>query len=501
VSLDEVRAAVLDYERALMADDVAALDNWFLPSPTTLRADASAVLVGSEAIRDFRAGRGGAPRRVIDRLHLSALAPGVVAAVAETRRHDGARGLQSQTWVRTPAGWRVAAAHVSVEPAGAGPVWRLRGKPLLEPAGDGPLTGMGVAVKDLFAVRGFRIGAGNPTYLAEAAVQTRSADAVEALLRAGAHVAGIVQTDEFAYSLSGTNIHYGTPPNPAAPGAIPGGSSSGPASAVTLGHAQIGLGTDTAGSIRVPASYQGLWSFRPTHRAVSPRGVLPLAPDFDTVGWLTRDADTLRAVGETLLPIGRESVLDTALIPHDLFALADPGTAADCRTAAASWAFRNDLEVREVDTLLDDAIDDWVDTLRTLQGAQAWQHHGAWVNAHPGAVGSEISERFTFAATVTDAQRRQAQATMQRLTTNLRKRIATNAVVFLPASSSPAPSANRSPAQQAATRTENLRLTCLSSLAGLPALVLPTRTTGPPVGLSVLAGAGLDRSLLAMCRG
>nr|MDT0667585.1 amidase family protein [Micromonospora sp. DSM 115978] len=119
---------------------------------------------------------------------------------------------------------------------------------------------------------------------------------------AGAEVTGIAQTDELAYSISGTNVHYGTPPNPAAPGRAPGGSTSGPASAVALDQADVGLGTDTAGSVRVPASYCALAGIRTTHGVVSTRGVLALAPAFDAVGWLARDVATLARVGRGLLP-------------------------------------------------------------------------------------------------------------------------------------------------------------------------------------------------------
>ncbi|MDO9079141.1 MAG: amidase family protein, partial [Brevundimonas sp.] len=118
------------------------------------------------------------------------------------------------------------------------------------------------------------------------------------LLAAGASVPGIAQTDEFAYSIAGRNPHYGTPPNPAVLGGVPGWSSSGPASAVALGQASIGLGTDTVGSIRVPASYQGLWGLRTTHGSVSADRLLPLAPTFDSVGWVTRSAIALRAAAE-----------------------------------------------------------------------------------------------------------------------------------------------------------------------------------------------------------
>ncbi|MGW2557062.1 amidase family protein [Streptomyces sp. NPDC001635] len=134
----------------------------------------------------------------------------------------------------------------------------VRGEPLVAGSSAGPLRRVGVAVKDLFVVAGQRIGAGNPAWLAETEEEPSNAWAVGALLAAGADVLGIAHTDEFAYSLSGTNAHYGTPPNPAAPGRVPGGSSSGPASAVGLRQADAGLGSDTAGSIRVPASYCGL---------------------------------------------------------------------------------------------------------------------------------------------------------------------------------------------------------------------------------------------------
>ncbi|NED68231.1 glutamyl-tRNA amidotransferase, partial [Streptomyces sp. SID10244] len=96
----------------------------------------------------------------------------------------------------------------------------------------------------------------------------------------------VAQTDAFAYSITGTSNDYGTPMNLAAPGRIPGGSSSGPSAAVAHGHATIGLGTDTAGSIRVPAAYQNLWGLRTTHGAMDTVGMVPLAPSFDTVGWI-----------------------------------------------------------------------------------------------------------------------------------------------------------------------------------------------------------------------
>src|SRR5260370_28309712 len=110
-------------------------------------------------------------------------------------------------------------------------IGRVPGSPLLPPVSSGPLDGLSVAVKDLFAVGGFPVGAGNPRWLAQAEVEAADAWAVHALRTAGAAVAGIAQTDELAFSLAGANVHYGTPPNPAAHGLVTGGSTSGPVAA------------------------------------------------------------------------------------------------------------------------------------------------------------------------------------------------------------------------------------------------------------------------------
>src|SRR5262245_20127130 len=154
----------------------------------------------------------------------------------------------------------------------------------------GPLAGLTFAAKDLFDIAGSRVCAGNPDWLRTHAPAEKTAPAVQILLGAGATLVGKTLTDELAFSMSGENIHYGTPLNPAAPDRIPGGSSSGSASATASKLVDFALGTDTSGSIRVPASYCGLFSMRPTHGRISCQGVVPLAPSFDTIGWFARDA-------------------------------------------------------------------------------------------------------------------------------------------------------------------------------------------------------------------
>ena len=162
----------------------------------------------------------------------------------------------------------------------------------------GRSTGLRFAVKDLIDVAGHRTGCGNPDWLATHPPARVSAVCVDQLLEAGAACEGKTISDEVAFSLLGENFFYGTPLNPAAPDRVPGGSSCGSASAVACGLVDFALGTDTGGSVRIPASYCGLWGMRPSHGIVSVAGVMPFSPTFDTVGILAGSGDVLeRAMG------------------------------------------------------------------------------------------------------------------------------------------------------------------------------------------------------------
>ena len=174
----------------------------------------------------------------------------------------------------------------------------------LPATGPGPLDGVTVAVKDMFAVAGHVSSFGHPRWRATHPPSAETAPAVSRLLAAGASVAGLAKLDQLAYSLIG-NAGEGTAPlNSRYPGRFTGGSSSGPAAAVAAGLAGLGLGTDTAGSIRVPAASCGLFGFRPSHGLVGAGGVLPLAPSFDVVGILARSAAMLGPALEVLASPG-----------------------------------------------------------------------------------------------------------------------------------------------------------------------------------------------------
>lgn len=519
--LDE---ALESYDRALMSNDMDALSTWFLASPKTLRADPQGVLVGHQQIDDFRRSSTGAPARRITELHVVELSSGEAAVtMAETERPDGTQGVQTQAWTRTEDGWRIAAAHVSVGQTtgvkdaneteeGTGEtstrsgsaiddprVWRVSGAPLVPANRHGALDGLTLAIKDLFAVKGQRMGLGNPAWLKGAQPEPRHAGVVQTLLDAGAEITGIAQTDEFAYSLSGTNVHYGTPPNPLAEGRVPGGSSSGPASATALGQVDVGLGSDTAGSIRVPAAYCGLYGIRPTHGALSTVGLAPLAPMFDTAGWFTRDAVTLERVGDVLLPAGQGASIDKILLAEDVFGFADPEVAKAARAAATELATHLGISLIRVTELCEGRMDDWVQAFGRVQSAEAWSAHGWWVEDHLDSLAPDIAQRFLNGRAITPGAKADGMRTLLAARVHLWDQITPGTVLAQPAASTVAPPPTISAKSKAKMRAGTLRLTSIASVGGLPAVTMPAGTAeGLPVGLCLVGPSGSDRELIAL---
>src|SRR6201996_6653114 len=184
----------------------------------------------------------------------------------------------------------------------------------LEGALGGPLSGLSFAAKDLFDVAGVPTGGGNHDWASWNPVPTRHAWAVQTLLDAGADLIGKTINDEVSLGIFGENAFDGTPLNTKAPDRVPGGSSSGSAAAVAAGLCDTALGTDTGGSVRVPASFCGLFGIRPTHGRLNVTGMLPQAPNSDTTGWFARDAATFARVSAVLLGEAIPAALPTRLI-------------------------------------------------------------------------------------------------------------------------------------------------------------------------------------------
>jgi amidase len=352
------------------------------------------------------------------------------------------------------------------------------------------------AVKDLFDVAGQRTGAGNPDWLDDHPPAQRHASAVQALLEAGAELVGRTVTVEFAFGMEGDNVHYGMPVNPAAPDRIPGGSSCGSAAAVAGALCDAALGTDTGGSVRLPASYCGIYGFRPTHGRISVNGVVPLSPSFDTVGHFARDALTLERIGRTLL--GEQSEPGR---PQRVQWAADVMERVDPRLSFLhSLAEEIAQGVGPMKTVRACAgsLEKWATDYRTLMGHEAWNTHGGWIRARRPRLGAEVAKRFKAASEVTDEAYLAAAARRERFAEDLQALVADGTVICFPTCPGPAPKRGEQETYESVRLRAHV-MTCLAGLARLPQITMPVGSVeGAPVGLSLLGAPGTDTMLLRM---
>lgn len=383
----------------------------------------------------------------------------------------------------------------------------LRVGPKLLAAGDpaGPLCGMPIVVKDLIDVEGITTGAGNPDYLADAHPAPRHAPAVASLLAAGAAVIGKAHTDELAFSLSGTNVHYGTPVNPAAPNRVPGGSSSGSASAVAGGLVPAALGTDTGGSIRVPASYCGIFGLRPTHGRVSLAGVVEFAPSFGTVGLLASSGPVLATAGRALLGSTSAEVdrvdggsVRSLVLATDLLEEADREVGTAVEDAARTLGDRMGTKIA-VGRLQEGRLNDWLVAFRGRQLVEAWSSHGEWIRRRRPRLGPGIGARFDQARRTSAADAVAAGGVGVEVRAALDALLPPGGVMVIPSAATVAPPADLGQSQKDDLRRRTLSLTCIAGLGGLPAVSLPLASSGGlPVGVCLVGRPNDDEVLLSM---
>ena len=358
----------------------------------------------------------------------------------------------------------------------------------------GSLNGLRLGVKDLFDVTGMPTTAGNPDWLASHPQPAEhTAPCVESLLQAGATLIGKTLTDELAYSLEGINKHYGMPTNPQAPERIPGGSSSGSAVAVANGSIDIGLGTDTGGSIRVPASYNGLYGLRPSHGAVSLECVIPLAPRFDTVGWMTRDLPTMMRVAEVLLTSTKKIDL-SRLVVGNVEGIESWTTAYQPLLTALASQF--DLSYINIDSK---HLTKASKAFRVLQGREIWRIHGRWIERQQPNFAAEISDRFRWCKSLDANDEQQAEVLAQEFIDFWHTNVlpSSDRVLLFPTTPGAAPLVNSFASQQLKDRNRLLGLTAPAGLTGAPQINLPyLKSDNAPWGISLLAPSGCDRALL-----
>jgi aspartyl-tRNA(Asn)/glutamyl-tRNA(Gln) amidotransferase subunit A len=378
----------------------------------------------------------------------------------------------------------------------------------------GPLHGIPIALKDLIDTAGVRTTAASAVFLER--VPQQDAEAVRRLKAAGAVLLGKLNLHEFAYGGSGVVGHFGPARNPWSPAHITGGSSSGSAAAVAAGMCYAALGTDTAGSIRLPAACCGIVGLKPTYGLASARGVIPLAWSYDHVGPMTRsvaDAAALLAAiagydpeDLTSQPVplanyaaaleSKTSPLRLGVAREFFFAGLDPEIA---RAVEAALTVLGGLvrEVREVSVP--------VDADRTAMTAEAWAYHAPLVAEHSELYQPETLRRIRTGSEVSAAAYIAKRSELERMRREAGRIFADLDLVVTPTVPVPPPTfaeIEKNPQELRPRELLLLRNTRPFNVLGLPAISLPCGFTkaGLPVGLQIAGPAGGEAAVLGLAQ-
>jgi len=352
-----------------------------------------------------------------------------------------------------------------------------------------PGPGLRVAIKDLIDVAGLPTTAGSRAVAERAGPAPQDAACLSGLRaaeqRGQARLVGKTNLHELAYGISGINRAYGTPVNPLDPARVPGGSSSGSAVAVASGEADIAYGSDTGGSIRIPAACCGVAGLKTTWGRIPLTGVWPLAPSLDTVGPMARDVAGL-AAGMALLEPGFTVAAQAPRTVGRVVIGADPvvDDAVDSALAAAGFT---------VAPVALDGLDLATTAAMTVLDAEAWASDGALAEAAPDLIGRDVLARLRQSATITAAALGAAwqqaawwKATLAALWDQV-EMLALPTLLGFP------------PTLDNAREMLQIRgLTSPVNLAGLPALAVPVPSRGPlPASVQLIGPAGSEERLLA----
>ncbi|MBI37733.1 MAG: amidase [Alphaproteobacteria bacterium] len=366
-------------------------------------------------------------------------------------------------------------------------------------ANNGPLKKLTFAVKDIIDVAGSVTGAGNIKFFEEGSPALKNAEIVQMLLDAGADLEGKTITEEFAYGLIGENFHYGTPRNGAAPERIPGGSSSGSASVVSNGQVDFALGTDTGGSVRVPASFCGIYGLRPSHGRVPINGVMPLAPSLDTCGWFARTPELMKLVGEVALDWKQPGVGTGLYLARDTFSVLDEESKSALAAAIDSLAKLvgppEEIDVGVIPGMQE--LGDWAKVMQVVRGSEAAASRLDWIKEFNPDMGPGFRERFESGGLYSQDEITEAVNKREIIKTYLDKLLSDNIIMVVPAAPTPAPPVSSQEKVYDNLRNKNELYNCIAPLGQLPQISLPMgNVKGLPIGLGVIGRYGSDELLL-----
>lgn len=378
----------------------------------------------------------------------------------------------------------------------------------LPPYQEGELSPLTFAVKDSIDIKGQKTGCGNPTWIETTPISVVNAPCVDQLLANGAFCRGKTICDEITFSLAGENVHYGTPLNPCDPERVPGGSSSGSASAVACGIVDFALGTDNGGSVRVPASNCGIFGMRPSVGAISTAGSMPLGPSFDTIGILAKSFEVLDKVASKLLCTDTffEKDVDNIYLVKEAFALCDKEVRQAFEKSLSDLPLIFPGKVKEIslEMLMEEyspiPLHHWLEIFTICQNAEIWSTHGAWVESAKPKLGPQIQANFDFAKNIDRTQLNKAIERREWYFHLMLDFLKPNDLLCFPTTPKIAPLKN----SLANNRHEDdyysktISICSIAGICRLPQISMPLAfVDSVPVGLSFAAGHRQDAFLLS----
>ena len=358
----------------------------------------------------------------------------------------------------------------------------------------GLLNELKFLVKDMCHIKGLKTSCGNPDFFNKCIPAKEHAPFLKGILNAGASLNGITICDEFFYSLIGENGHYGTPTNFNAPSCVPGGSSSGSAAALTTDLYDFSIGSDTGGSVRIPASFCGLIGMRPTHNRINTKGVYPMAPSFDTIGWFANNPEIFQKVGNVLLNNIERSNVDFKqyVVAEDLLELCD---------AEVQSNFNNYINVNITNinkTRLSTSSKAIIaDNFRILQGAEVKENIIPWIEKNKPNISPEIRSRIDMASKITDIEVNRALIFRKTLIDEIEKSLPEGTIAVFPTSPFSAPKSGQDDESLGSFRKRLMELTSIAGMTSRPQITIPRlKDKSGPVGISLLGWKYSDEILL-----
>lgn len=363
---------------------------------------------------------------------------------------------------------------------------------------NGELQGLTFGAKDVFKILGSTYGNGHPKWLQTNSPDDFTTGVIDKLLEHGADLVGKTVCDELCFSISGENWHYGSPINPHDPRRFAGGSSSGSGVAVAGGLVDFALGSDCLGSVRVPASYNGIFGMRPTYARVDNEGEAPYCESMDVLGYMARETEVLRKVSKIIL--GRDEQdyeFSRLIVPKDCYQILDLETKLALKSAVdhikSNFSFidEGDISIQ--------GLEEWVDVFRYIQGYEVWESYGSWIRKYRPFISRGAKERLKWASTVTLGEYKKAYEKKRYIINKVDERLGNDGVICIPTVASIAPLRTTSFNEINKIREKSSVLLAISPLTGTPQITIPmANKEGMPLGVSLIGPRGSDLALVQL---